>query len=179
MEAGGSLRRQSSLVADSLRGAPSHLVDPATGPNRGGQNWGNSVIESGEIPLILVTRESCGKEDVEDFPFSDCQRPLADHDSIVAQVGAAARRRLRSESAPRGQPASLRSTLGFVRSRIIDGERWIAERLAFLREQLMGELSDAERKAIETEVELLSRERGLTVGGRRVPRIPRRLRRKK
>jgi len=66
-----------------------------------------------------------------------------------------------------------------VRSRIIDGERWIAERLAFLREQLMGELSDAERKAIETEVELLSRERGLTVGGRRVPRIPRRLRRKK
>src|SRR5437899_7281104 len=54
MEAGGSLRRQSSLVADSLRGAPSHLVDPATGPNRGGQNWGNSVIESGEIPLILV-----------------------------------------------------------------------------------------------------------------------------
>jgi len=55
MEAGGSLRRQSSLVADSLRGAPSHLVDPATGPNRGGQNWGNSVIESGEIPLILVT----------------------------------------------------------------------------------------------------------------------------
>src|SRR5437899_9086061 len=56
MEAGGSLRRQSSLVADSLKGAPSHLVDPATGPNRGGQNWGNSVIESGEIPLILVTR---------------------------------------------------------------------------------------------------------------------------
>src|SRR2546426_2270498 len=55
MEAGGSLRRQSSLVADSLRGAPCHLVDPATGPNRGGQNWGNSVIESGEIPLILVT----------------------------------------------------------------------------------------------------------------------------
>src|SRR5437660_7318899 len=57
MEAGGSLRRQSSLVADSLRGAPSHLVDPATGPNRGGQNWGNSVIESGEIPLILVISE--------------------------------------------------------------------------------------------------------------------------
>src|SRR5438270_8018835 len=54
MEAGGSLRRQSSLVADSLRGAPSHLVDPATGPAPGGHNWGNSVIESGEIPLILV-----------------------------------------------------------------------------------------------------------------------------
>src|SRR2546426_3237276 len=59
MEAGGSLRRQSSLVADSLRGAPSHLVDPATGPNRGGQNWGNSVIESGEIPLILVRHSGC------------------------------------------------------------------------------------------------------------------------
>ena len=28
MEVGGSLRRQSCLVADSLRGAPSHLVDP-------------------------------------------------------------------------------------------------------------------------------------------------------
>jgi hypothetical protein len=45
----------SCLVADSLRGAPSHLVDPATGPAGGGQNWGNSVIESGEIPLILVS----------------------------------------------------------------------------------------------------------------------------
>src|SRR5436305_92726 len=56
MEAGGSLRRQSCLVADSLRGAPSLLVDPSTGPARGGQNWGNSVIESGEIPLILVTQ---------------------------------------------------------------------------------------------------------------------------
>ena len=64
MEAGGSLRRQSSLVADSLRGAPSHLVDPATGPNRGGQNWGNSVIESGEIPLILV------KQITENTPFA-------------------------------------------------------------------------------------------------------------
>jgi hypothetical protein len=66
-----------------------------------------------------------------------------------------------------------------VRSRIIDGERWIAERLAFLRERLLGKLSDAERRAIETEVELLSRERGLTVGGRLVPRILRRFRPKK
>ena len=54
MEAGGSLRRLACLVADSLRGAPSLLVDPVTGPAQGGQNWGNSVIEPGEIPLILV-----------------------------------------------------------------------------------------------------------------------------
>jgi hypothetical protein len=51
--------------------------------------------------------------------------------------------------------------------------------LAFLRERLLGKLSDAERRAIETEVELLSRERGLTVGGRLVPRILRRFRPKK
>ncbi len=60
---------------------------------------------------------------------------------------------------------------------IIDGDRWIAERLKFLRERLAGELSEAERTAAETEVELLSRERGLGAGGRRTPRILRRLRR--
>src|SRR2546423_12955489 len=60
MEVGGSLRRQSSLVADSLRGAPSLLVDPSTGPAPGGQNWGNSMIESGEIPLILVSERFGG-----------------------------------------------------------------------------------------------------------------------
>ena len=53
MKAGGSLRRQSSLVADSLKGAPSLLVDPSSGPLRGGQRWGISVIESGEFPVIL------------------------------------------------------------------------------------------------------------------------------
>ena len=65
MEAGGSLRRLACLVADSLGGAPSLLVDPATGPARGGQNWGNSVIESGEIPLILVNiarKETCATQ---------------------------------------------------------------------------------------------------------------------
>jgi len=64
-----------------------------------------------------------------------------------------------------------------VRSRIIDGERWIAERLKFLRDRLAEELSADDRKAIEAEIEVLSRERGLTIGGRRIPRIFRRLRR--
>jgi len=64
-----------------------------------------------------------------------------------------------------------------VRSRIIDGERWIAERLKFLRDRLAEELSADDRKAIEAEIEVLSRERGLTIGGRRIPRILRRLRR--
>ena len=64
-----------------------------------------------------------------------------------------------------------------MRSRIIDGERWIAERLKFLRDRLAEELSADDRKAIEAEIEVLSRERGLTIGGRRIPRILRRLRR--
>ena len=58
---------------------------------------------------------------------------------------------------------------------------WIAERLKFLRDRLAEELSADDRKAIEAEIEaeieVLSRERGLTIGGRRIPRILRRLRR--
>jgi hypothetical protein len=51
---------------------------------------------------------------------------------------------------------------------IIDGERWIRERLRFLRERLDGEvLEPGERKAIEAEVTALNQERGLTVAGRR------------
>ncbi|MDP9071518.1 MAG: hypothetical protein M3N68_09615 [Actinomycetota bacterium] len=61
--------------------------------------------------------------------------------------------------------------------RIVDGERWIAERLKFLRELLAGDLSDAERRAVEGEIETLSKERGLTVAGRRRPGLLRRLRR--
>jgi hypothetical protein len=65
---------------------------------------------------------------------------------------------------------------------IINGERWIKERLQFLRERLAdGELSDGERTAIETEIEVLSTERGLTTAG--FPAFPtgllRRLRRKR
>jgi hypothetical protein len=69
--------------------------------------------------------------------------------------------------------------LVLVRSRIIDGERWIAERLKFLREQLARDPADEERQAIEAEIRVLSQERGLTVGGRRIPRVLRLLRRKK
>ncbi len=63
-------------------------------------------------------------------------------------------------------------------SRVADGERWIAERLRFLRERLEEDLPDSERQAAEREIEVLSRERGLTVHGLRSPRILRRLRRR-
>jgi hypothetical protein len=61
----------------------------------------------------------------------------------------------------------------------IDGERWIAERLRFLRERLDGELSDDERQAIESEIEALSKEGGIMPFGLRYPRLLRRLRRKR
>ena len=61
---------------------------------------------------------------------------------------------------------------------VIDGERWIAKRLAFLRERLAGELSDAERAAVEAEIASLSKERGLMPGGVRLGRSFRWLRRK-
>ena len=57
---------------------------------------------------------------------------------------------------------------------IIDGDRWIAERLKFLRERLAGDLSADERTACEAEIEALSQERGLRAGGRRFPRLFRR-----
>ena len=66
-----------------------------------------------------------------------------------------------------------------VRGRIIDGEGWIAERLKFLRERLAEDPPDDMRQAIEAEIRVLSREHGLTVGGRRLPWILRRLRREK
>jgi hypothetical protein len=65
-----------------------------------------------------------------------------------------------------------------VRREVIDGERWIAERLKFLRERLTGDLSREERQAIEAEVEALSKEGGITLGGLRSPRLLRRLRRR-
>jgi hypothetical protein len=61
---------------------------------------------------------------------------------------------------------------------MIDGDRWIAQRLAFLKERLAGPLSDAERAAVEAEVAALSKERGLMPGGVRVGRSFRWLRRK-
>ena len=43
---------------------------------------------------------------------------------------------------------------------MISGDRWIAERLTFLRERLLdGEISDELRHAIESEIEVLRKER--------------------
>ena len=68
--------------------------------------------------------------------------------------------------------------LDLVHERIIDGERWIAERLAFLTERLAGELPVEERSAIEEEIEVLSKERGIAAGGLRAGPIGGRLRRR-
>ena len=61
---------------------------------------------------------------------------------------------------------------------VIDGDDWIARRVAFLRERLAGELSDGERQAVEAEIEALSTERGIMPGGIRFGRFWRRLRRR-
>jgi hypothetical protein len=47
-----------------------------------------------------------------------------------------------------------------MRREVIDGQRWIAERLKFLRERLAGPLLPEERQAIEAEIEALSKEGG-------------------
>jgi hypothetical protein len=53
-----------------------------------------------------------------------------------------------------------------VQRPIIDGERWIRERLRFLRSQLENDELDADtRAAVESEIETLSAEKGLTVRG--------------
>jgi hypothetical protein len=57
-----------------------------------------------------------------------------------------------------------------VQSRIIDGERWIATRLEFLREHLDTELTTHERTATEEEIQRLLKATsvsctGLTGGG--------------
>ena len=54
-----------------------------------------------------------------------------------------------------------------MQGNILDGDRWIAERLAFLRGLLEEELSDAQRRAVEDEIAVLSKERGITGAGRR------------
>ncbi len=69
--------------------------------------------------------------------------------------------------------------LDSVHGHIIDGERWIAERLRFLRERLGADPSDAERRVIESEIEVLSKERGITRGGLRFPPFLRGLRRQR
>ena len=61
---------------------------------------------------------------------------------------------------------------------IVDGERWIAERLKFLRGRLSGDNTEAERTAIDAEIEALSQERGLSSAGRRAGWLRRRLQRR-
>jgi hypothetical protein len=56
--------------------------------------------------------------------------------------------------------------------RIVDGERWIAERTRFLGEQLAGgELSEDQRNLAEAELEKLSQARGLPTAAYRWPRF--------
>jgi len=50
---------------------------------------------------------------------------------------------------------------------MIDGEQWIAERLAFLKEILATEVSDSQKDAIEAEIQALKHERGIRQGGPR------------
>jgi hypothetical protein len=59
-----------------------------------------------------------------------------------------------------------------VRHGVIDGDRWIAERLKFLRGLLDGDISDEQRQAIESEIDVLRKERGLHVGSPRVLWFP-------
>ena len=63
--------------------------------------------------------------------------------------------------------------------RIIDGERWLAERTKFLREQLdTSDLTDNQRTLIEPELDMLLEERGVPTAGYRWPRLRRRFGRK-
>jgi hypothetical protein len=59
---------------------------------------------------------------------------------------------------------------------VINGDRWITERLKFLRARLADEIPAEERQAIEAEIETLSKEAGICMGGLRLPRFLRRLR---
>jgi hypothetical protein len=64
-----------------------------------------------------------------------------------------------------------------VHQHIIDSERWIAQRLMFLRERLAAGPEADERRALEAEIEVLSKERGIGptgLGGRRISRPLRR-----
>lgn len=60
---------------------------------------------------------------------------------------------------------------------VINGDRWITERLKFLRARLAEETPTEERQAIEAEIETLSKETGINPHGLRLPRFLRRLRR--
>jgi hypothetical protein len=57
-------------------------------------------------------------------------------------------------------------------SGVIDGDGWIAARLAFLRGLLDGVPSEEERHAIQAEIDVLSKERGLRQPHYRLLRRP-------
>jgi hypothetical protein len=61
-----------------------------------------------------------------------------------------------------------------MQPRIIDGERWIAQRVKFLQGLLHTEISPEQRCAVEAEIDSLSKERGIRQGGRRRIWTPRR-----
>lgn len=58
---------------------------------------------------------------------------------------------------------------------MIDGDRWIAQRLAFLEGLLQTDLTEEHRAAVESEIAALSKERGIHHGGHRWWWFPRRL----
>ena len=59
-----------------------------------------------------------------------------------------------------------------MRNRVIDGDRWIAERIAYLKGLLEGGLPPEHRQAVEAEIERLKKERGYHVGGFRMRWFP-------
>ena len=59
-----------------------------------------------------------------------------------------------------------------MRNRVIDGDRWIAERIAYLEGLLGSDLPSGHREAVEAEIERLKKERGYHVGGFRMRWFP-------
>src|SRR5947208_938633 len=51
-----------------------------------------------------------------------------------------------------------RRTLDTVAGHVIDGDHWITERLAYLRALLQRDLGDDERRTVEDEIAVLSKE---------------------
>ena len=65
-----------------------------------------------------------------------------------------------------------------VPAHIINGDQWITARLAYLRELLTGDLTDEQRKTVEHEIAVLSKESGIGFRGRRYVRLLRRWRKR-
>jgi hypothetical protein len=60
-----------------------------------------------------------------------------------------------------------------VESSIVDGSGWIAKRLTHLHRLLEGDVPDEDRRAIEEEIAVLSKEQGLACGGLIRNKVPR------